>query len=47
MTDPTLASVSSSTLETIFAYVYFTNLDGCTSASTMPDEVRYTLRLQE
>jgi hypothetical protein len=47
MSDPTLASVTNSTLLSIYAYIYFTNLDSCTSPSTMPDEVNYTLRLQE
>ncbi len=47
MSDPTLASVTNSTLSSIFVYIYFTNLDSCTSPSTMPDEVNYTLRFQE
>jgi hypothetical protein len=47
MSDPTLESVTNSTLLSIYAYIYFTNLDSCTSPSTMPDEVNYTLRLQE
>ncbi|CAF0732489.1 unnamed protein product [Adineta steineri] len=47
MTDPTLASTSNTTILSIYAFIYFTNLDSCTDASTMPDEVKYTLRLQE
>ncbi len=47
MSDPTLASTANATLLSIFAFIYFTNLDSCTSASTMPDEVKYTLRFQE
>ncbi|CAF5018350.1 unnamed protein product, partial [Rotaria magnacalcarata] len=29
------------------AYIQFTNLDLCTSPSAMPNEVKYTLRMQE
>jgi len=47
MSDPTLASTTNATLLSVFAYIYFTNLDSCTSPSTMPDEVQYTLRMQE
>ncbi|CAF1200980.1 unnamed protein product [Adineta steineri] len=47
MTDPTLASTPNTTILSIYAFIYFTNLDSCTDASTMPDEVQYTLRLQE
>ncbi len=47
MSDPTLSTVANSTLLSIFAFIYFTNLDSCTSPSTMPDQVQYTLRMQE
>jgi hypothetical protein len=47
MSDPTLATVTNDTLLSIFTFIYFTNLDSCTSASTMPDQVQYTLRFQE
>ncbi len=47
MSDPTLSSTPNATLLSIFAYIYFTNLDSCTSSSTMPDQVAYTLRMQE
>ncbi|CAF3684827.1 unnamed protein product [Rotaria sp. Silwood1] len=35
------------TQATIYAFIYFTNLDFCTSPSTMPDTIAYTLRMQE
>jgi hypothetical protein len=47
MSDPTLSSTTNATLLSIFAYIYFTNLDSCTSPSSVPDEVQYTLRFQE
>ncbi|UJR36716.1 hypothetical protein I4U23_029432 [Adineta vaga] len=47
MPDPTLSSASNATLSSIFAYIYFTNINSCSSPSTMPDEVSYTLRMQE
>ncbi|CAM4944466.1 unnamed protein product [Rotaria socialis] len=45
--DPTLSTLSNTTLQSIIAYIQFTNLDLCTSPSAMPDEVKYTLRMQE
>ncbi|CAF1233873.1 unnamed protein product [Adineta ricciae] len=43
-----ISSLSNSTLGTIYAYIYFTNIDPlCSSASAMPDQVAYTLRMQE
>ncbi|CAF1258424.1 unnamed protein product [Rotaria sp. Silwood1] len=48
ITDPTLSSLTNSTLETIFAFVYFTNIDNsCATAVSIPDQVQYTLRMQE
>ena len=47
MSDPTLSTLSSASLQSLLAFVQFTNLDGCSSPSTMPDEVKYTLRMQE
>ncbi|CAF2937617.1 unnamed protein product [Rotaria sp. Silwood2] len=48
ISDPTLSSFSNSTLETIFAYVYFTNIDAsCNTYTSIPDQVQYTLRMQE
>ncbi len=47
MSDPTLSSATNATLLSVYAFIYFTNLDSCTSPSTMPDQVQYTLRLQE
>ena len=43
-----ISALSNSTLEGIFAYIYFTNIPTvCTSASSIPDQVEYTLRMQE
>ncbi|CAF2146243.1 unnamed protein product [Rotaria magnacalcarata] len=48
LSTPVLSSYSSSTLESIFAFIYFTNVDSaCSSAASMPDQVQYTLRMQE
>ncbi|CAF3946627.1 unnamed protein product, partial [Rotaria sordida] len=48
ISDPTLSSLSNSTLETIFAYIYFTNIDAsCNNSALIPDQVQYTLRMQE
>ncbi|CAF4566841.1 unnamed protein product [Rotaria sp. Silwood1] len=45
--NPNISSLSNTTLESLYAYIYFTNLDSCTSPTTMPNQVNYTLRLQE
>jgi hypothetical protein len=46
--NPTISSLSEATLETIFAYIYFTNINSsCTNSTSMPDQVQYTLRMQE
>ncbi|CAF0848696.1 unnamed protein product [Rotaria sordida] len=45
--DPTLSTLSNKTLQSIVAYIQFNNLDSCTDPSTMPNEVNYTLRMQE
>ncbi len=45
--DPTLSTLSSTDLQSLIAFIQFTNLDLCTSPSTVPDEVQYTLRMQE
>ncbi|CAF4262993.1 unnamed protein product, partial [Adineta steineri] len=47
ISDPTLSTLSNATLQSLTAFIQFTNLDSCTNASTMPDEVQYTLRMQE
>ncbi|CAF0732502.1 unnamed protein product [Adineta steineri] len=47
ISDPTLSTLSNTTLQSLTAFIQFTNLDSCTNASTMPDEVQYTLRMQE
>jgi hypothetical protein len=47
VSDPTLSTLSSANLQSLIAFIQFTNLDSCTSPSTMPDEVKYTLRMQE
>lgn len=47
LSDPTLSTLSSTDLQSILAVIQFTNLDSCTNSSTMPDQVRYTLRMQE
>ncbi len=47
VSDPTLSTLSSTTLQSLTAFIQFTNLDSCTSPSTMPDQVQYTLRMQE
>jgi hypothetical protein len=47
LSDPTLSTLSNATLQSIVAFIQFTNLDSCTNHSTMPDEVQYTLRMQE
>ncbi|CAF4176829.1 unnamed protein product, partial [Adineta steineri] len=47
ISDPTLSTLSNTTLQSLTAFIQFTNLDSCTNASTMPDEVKYTLRMQE
>ncbi|UJR09005.1 hypothetical protein I4U23_013254 [Adineta vaga] len=46
--NPSISSLPNSTLESIFAYIYFTNIDpSCSTPSAMPDQVQYTLRMQE
>lgn len=46
--NPTLSSLTSTTLESIFAYVVFTNVPTtCGINTAMPDQVQYTLRMQE
>jgi len=45
--DPTLSTLSTKDLQSLTAFIQFTNLDSCTSPSTMPDQVQYTLRMQE
>lgn len=45
--DPTLSTFANSTLSSIIAYIQFNGLDSCSDASTMPDEITYTLRVQE
>ena len=46
--NPVISSLTESTLETIFAYVYFTNIaDSCNNSAAMPNQVEYTLRMQE
>ncbi|CAF0922953.1 unnamed protein product [Adineta ricciae] len=47
VSDPTLATVPNSTIQSLIAYIQFTNLDSCTSPSTVPDVVKYTLRMLE
>ncbi|CAF1445504.1 unnamed protein product [Didymodactylos carnosus] len=56
-TDTKVQTISSPNIETIlseseqeklYAFIYFTNIDSsCTSASTIPEQITYTLRLQE
>jgi hypothetical protein len=44
----TISSLPDATLERIFAYIYFTNIDpSCNNSASMPDQVQYTLRMQE
>ncbi len=45
--DPNLSTLSTTDLQSLTAFIQFTNLDSCTSPSTMPDQVQYTLRMQE
>lgn len=45
--DPSLLTLSNNTLQSVAAYIQFTNLDSCTDSTTMPNEVKYTLRMQE
>ncbi|CAF3456278.1 unnamed protein product [Rotaria sp. Silwood1] len=42
-----LSSFSNEMLLSINAYIIFTNMDSCVNKSTMPDQVHYTLRMQE
>ncbi|CAF2548505.1 unnamed protein product [Rotaria sp. Silwood2] len=45
--DSTLSTLSNKTLQSIIAYIQFNNLDSCIDSSVMPNEVKYTLRMQE
>jgi hypothetical protein len=46
--NPTISSLSNTTVDAIYAYIYFTNVDAaCSSPASMPDQVQYTLRMQE
>ncbi|CAF1000356.1 unnamed protein product [Rotaria sordida] len=47
LSNPNISSLSNITQTTIYAFIYFTNLDSCTNSSTMPDTIVYTLRMQE
>jgi hypothetical protein len=47
LSNPNIALLQNTTQQTIYAFIYFTNLDACSSASTMPDQINYTLRMQE
>jgi hypothetical protein len=47
LSDPTLSTLSTAELQSLTAFIQFTNLDSCTDPSTMPDQVQYTLRMQE
>ena len=47
MSDPTLSNISNTTLLSVAALIHFTNLDACNSPASMPDDVRYTLRMPE
>ncbi|CAF3603781.1 unnamed protein product [Rotaria socialis] len=41
------SSLSNTDLLAVHAYIIFTNMDSCVNQSTMPDQVQYTLRMQE
>lgn len=46
--NPDVSALSDKTLAEIFAYIYFTNInDSCTNPALIPDQVEYTLRMQE
>ena len=46
--DSNISSLSNTTLEGIFAYIYFTNINAsCNNPASIPDQVEYTLRMQE
>ncbi|UJR36715.1 hypothetical protein I4U23_029431 [Adineta vaga] len=47
VSDPSLSTISNATLQSLIAFIQFTNLDSCTGPSTTPDEVKYTLRMLE
>jgi len=43
-----LPTLPNSTVESIYAYVIFTNVNAsCSNPSSMPDQVQYTIRMQE
>ncbi|CAF1254126.1 unnamed protein product, partial [Didymodactylos carnosus] len=41
-------TLSTSTQQSLYAFIYFTNVDSsCASPSSLPDQIQYTLRMQE
>ncbi|CAF3110060.1 unnamed protein product [Rotaria socialis] len=42
-----ISSLSNDKQATIYAFIYFTNINSCLSPSSMPDAISYTLRMQE
>ncbi|CAF1026567.1 unnamed protein product [Didymodactylos carnosus] len=47
LSNPDVSSLPVATQLQIHAFIYFTNLNSCTNATTMPDQITYTLRMQE
>ncbi|CAM4851012.1 unnamed protein product, partial [Rotaria magnacalcarata] len=41
------SSLSNNDLLAVHAYIIFTNMNSCVNQSTMPNQVKYTLRMQE
>ncbi|CAM4954605.1 unnamed protein product [Rotaria socialis] len=42
-----ISSLSNDKQATIYAFIYFTNINSCLSPSSMPDAISYTLRMHE
>ncbi|CAF4617859.1 unnamed protein product [Rotaria socialis] len=47
LSNPNMSSLSNDKQATIYAFIYFTNINSCLSPSSMPDAISYTLRMQE
>lgn len=46
--NPNLGQLPNTTIDSIYAYILFTNINAsCTDQSRMPDQVQYTIRMQE
>ncbi|CAF2071729.1 unnamed protein product [Rotaria magnacalcarata] len=47
LSNPNISSLSNDKQATIYAFIYFTNINSCLNPSNMPDTISYTLRMQE